>query len=162
MGGVLFGAVKGFFVSLLGCLIGATCSFMFARTIGREFVKSRLSERLQKYDNALNKHAFRTVVYLRLLQVPFVLLNFSLGLTGVKFKDFFYGTALGASFSIFILVFMGEFLVKIVSGGLSSLPLKEVFLNILILVSMFAFLVFAPLVMKKINSFINIKHSDIG
>ena len=156
-GSVLFGAIKGFFFSMAGCIIGASCSFIFARTIGREFIKSKLSGRFQRYDNALNKHAFKTVLYLRLLQIPFAPLNFSLGLTGVNFKDFFYGTALGISFGLFILVFMGEFLVKIfVTEGLNSLPFSKIFLNILILISLFIFIVFTPLIIKKISSFLKI------
>lgn len=162
LGSILFGAIKGFFFSMAGCLIGASCSFIFARTVGREFIKSKLSVRLQKYDDALNKHAFRAVLYLRLLQVPFAPLNFSLGLTGVSFKDFFYGTALGISFGLFVLVFMGEFLTEIfVSGNLSSLPLNKIFFNVLILISFLIFIAFTPLFIKKISSFFKIPPSNI-
>ena len=162
LGSVLFGAIKGFFFSLAGCLIGASCSFIFARTIGRELIKSKLGDRLQKYDTVLNKHAFRTVLYLRLLQVPFAPLNFSLGLTGVNFKEFFYGTALGISFGLFTLVFMGEFLSEIfISGKLNSLSLNKIFLNILILVSLFIFIVLTPLLIKKISSLFKIFPHDI-
>ena len=53
----------------------------------------------------LNDNGFATVLYLRLIYFPFTPLNFGMGLTKVRFRDYFIGTGLGIIVGTFIFTF---------------------------------------------------------
>ena len=48
---------------------------------------------------------FATVLYLRLAWMPFSPMSYGMGLTKVRFRDFFLGTALGIVVAIFIITY---------------------------------------------------------
>ena len=84
--------------------------------MGREFAASLIGERLKKYDDAIERNGFATVLYLRLVYFPFTPLNFGMGVTKVRFLDYFAGTALGIKvfFSIEGFLICSFFIPKIV------------------------------------------------
>jgi uncharacterized membrane protein YdjX (TVP38/TMEM64 family) len=67
LGAALFGAYWGFAYVWLGAMLGATASFWIGRTLGREFVVSLIGDRMKKYDEAIERNGFATVLYLRLI-----------------------------------------------------------------------------------------------
>ncbi len=92
-----------------GALAAAAISFMVARTVGRDLAASLIGDRLSKYDDSIARNGFKTVLLLRLMCVPFAPLNFGLGLTRVRFWDYFLATALGEAATISIITFfIGE------------------------------------------------------
>jgi uncharacterized membrane protein YdjX (TVP38/TMEM64 family) len=106
-GGIIFGPFKGFFYVLTGCAAGASGAFLIGRSLGRDFIRKLMGRRIRGYDAAIRKNGFLTVFYLRILNFPFTPLNFGLGLTSVRFKDYLIGTALGVAVSVFVLTFLG-------------------------------------------------------
>jgi hypothetical protein len=72
-------------------MAGASAAFWIGRTLGREFAASLIGDRLKKYDDAIEKNGFATVLYLRLVYFPFTPMNFGMGLTKVRFWDYFFG-----------------------------------------------------------------------
>ena len=50
---------------------GASAAFVIGRTLGREFAASLIGDRLKKYDEAIERNGFATVLYLRLVYFPF-------------------------------------------------------------------------------------------
>ena len=97
-GGYLFGIPAGTALSLAAYLIGATISFMIARTIGHDWAQERISRntRFRDFDRAARKNGFTAVLLARLALVfPYNLLNFACGLTSVRLPDYMLGTALG-------------------------------------------------------------------
>jgi uncharacterized membrane protein YdjX (TVP38/TMEM64 family) len=144
----LFGAYWGFLYAWIGAWIGAGCAFLLGRTLGRDFVKSTMGERLRKYDDAIEKNGFTAVLYIRLLNMPFTPMNYGLSLTKVHFKDFFLGTGLGVMVSIFAITFLSGMIRDAwISSRWSDLISLKVFFGIILYVISF----FIPLILKKIK-----------
>lgn len=118
----LFGTSLGFIVAYTGAMLAASISFWIARTLGRDFAASFVGDKLKKYDDALEKNGFDAVLYMRLIFMPFGAMNYGIGLTKVRFRDYFFGSALGMVIGAFIFVFVIGTLKEIwVSGDWSQL-----------------------------------------
>ena len=84
-GGALFGPVWGTLLNLAGATLGATASFLVARTIAGEWVARRVGGRLRRLVDGVTAEGWRFVALMRLVPlVPFNLLNYALGLTGIS------------------------------------------------------------------------------
>lgn len=96
LGGLVYGLWLGALLSWLGAMAGATVAFGVGRLLGRDAIDRLLRGRLQRADEALSEHGLGAVVTARLIPVlPFTGLNYAAGLTGVRFRDYVVGTALG-------------------------------------------------------------------
>ena len=105
IGAAIFGPYWGFLYVWVGAMIGASAAFFIGRGLGREFAASLIGDRLRKYDDAIERNGFATVLYLRLVYFPFTPMNFGMGLTKVRFRDYFFGTGLGIIVGTFIFTF---------------------------------------------------------
>jgi uncharacterized membrane protein YdjX (TVP38/TMEM64 family) len=147
-GAVLFGTFYGFLYNETGALIGASISFFIGRYLGRDFAASLIGERIKKYDDKIEEKGFATVLYLRLVFFPFVPMNFGMGLTKVRFKDYFFGTLFGIIAGGFILTFFFATLSEvIISGEWGQLISFKVFFSVALFV--FSFLI--PRIVKKVK-----------
>ena len=127
---------------------GATAAFWIGRTLGREFAASLIGDRLKKYDDAIEKNGFATVLYLRLIYFPFTPMNFGMGLTKVRFRDYFWGTALGILVGTFIFTFFVGTLKEVwASGSWGQLFSFKVFFS----VGLFVFSLFIPKIIKRLK-----------
>ncbi len=148
LGAALFGAYWGFVVVWFGAMAGASAAFFIGRTLGREFAASLIGDRLKKYDDAIERNGFATVLYLRLVYFPFTPMNFGMGLTKVHFWDYFFGTGLGIVVGTFIFTFFIGTLKDVwASGDWSELLSFKVFFSI----ALFVFSFFIPKIIKKIK-----------
>jgi uncharacterized membrane protein YdjX (TVP38/TMEM64 family) len=89
--GALFGLVRGVAYVFAGATVGASAAFLVARYGARGAVERRLAgdARFAAIDGAVGRSGLRIVLLLRLSPVlPFNLLNYALGLTQVRFRDF--------------------------------------------------------------------------
>lgn len=105
LGAALFGPYRGFMFVWSGAMLGAAGAFLIGRYLGREFAASLIGDRLRKYDDAIERNGFATVLYLRLVYFPFTPMNFGMGLTKVRFRDYLWGTGLGILVGTFIFTF---------------------------------------------------------
>ena len=148
LGAVIFGPYWGFVYVWVGAMAGASVAFFIGRTLGREFAASLVGDRLRKYDDAIERNGFATVLYLRLIYFPFTAMNFGMGLTKVRFWDYFVGTGLGIMVGTFIFTFAIGTLKEIwASGDWAQL----VSFRVLFCVVLFVFSLFIPKLMKKIR-----------
>jgi len=148
VGAAIFGAYWGFLVVWIGAMLGASIAFFIGRTLGREFAASLIGDRLRKYDDAIERNGFATVLYLRLVYFPFTPMNFGMGLTKVHFWDYFAGTGLGIIIGTFIFTFfVGSIKEVWASGNWAELISFKVFLSI----GLFIFSLFIPRIIKKIR-----------
>jgi uncharacterized membrane protein YdjX (TVP38/TMEM64 family) len=148
VGAALFGPYGGFVVVWIGAMIGASAAFFIGRTLGREFAASLVGDKLKKYDDAIERNGFATVLYLRLVYFPFTPMNFGMGLTKVHFWDYFTGTGLGIIVGTFIFTFFVGTLKEVwVSGNWAELISFKVFFSI----GLFVFSLFIPKIIKKIK-----------
>ena len=93
-GGAIFGFVHGTAYSLLAAFLGATLAFLLGRHVARGLVEHRLARmpRFQRIDRAVAIDAIRIIILLRLSPiVPFNILNYALGLTAIRLRDFVLG-----------------------------------------------------------------------
>jgi uncharacterized membrane protein YdjX (TVP38/TMEM64 family) len=138
--GVLFGTILGTLYTIIGATIGASLLFLISRYLGRSFISEVIENKYKKikdYENKLEKQGFKVVVFLRLVPLfPFSILNFSLGLTKVKFKDYFLGTMLGIIPGSFALAYFGD--------SITELNYTSIIISSLL----FILLIFSPKIYK--------------
>ena len=85
-GGYLFGPAWGMVLVSVASMLGATAAFLVARSIGRGPVRARIGQnpRFLALDRAIARRGAWVVFLLRLSPVvPFNVLNYALGLTGI-------------------------------------------------------------------------------
>ena len=147
-GALAFGPYWGTAYNWIGAIIGACAAFWIGRTLGREYAASLIGDRLKKYDDAIGRNGFATVLYLRLVWFPFTPMNFGMGLTKVHFWDYFFGTGLGIMVGTFIYTFfIGTLKEVLASGNYGELISFKVFFSI----ALFIFSFFIPKIIKKIK-----------
>ncbi|MBU4261044.1 MAG: TVP38/TMEM64 family protein [Proteobacteria bacterium] len=148
VGAAVFGPYQGFVYVWLGAMLGAAGAFLIGRYLGRDFAASLVGPRLQKYDEAIGRNGFATVLYLRLAYFPFTPMNFGMGLTRVKFGDYLLGTGIGILAGTFILTFFIGTLRQVwASGDWSRLNSWQTYLS----VSLFIFSFFLPKIARKMR-----------
>jgi len=148
LGAAIFGAYWGFVYVWFGAMIGSSIAFWIGRTLGREFAASLIGNRLKKYDDAIERNGFASVLYLRLVYFPFTPMNFGMGLTKVHFRDYFSGTGLGIIVGTFIFTFFIGTLKEVwVSGNWAELMSFKVFFSIGLFIVSF----FIPKIIKKVK-----------
>jgi uncharacterized membrane protein YdjX (TVP38/TMEM64 family) len=154
LGAAIFGPYLGFVYVWVGAMLGATLAFFIGRYLGREFAASLIGDRLKKYDDGIEREGFATVLYLRLVYFPFSPLNFGMGLTRVRFRDYFLGTALGIIVGTFAFTFVVGTLKEVWASGrwAELLSWKMLFSLVLFL---FSFCI--PKIIEKVKGSLGIK-----
>jgi uncharacterized membrane protein YdjX (TVP38/TMEM64 family) len=146
IGAAIFGPYWGLLYVWVAAMIGASTAFFIGRTLGREFAASLIGERLRKYDDAVERNGFATVLYLRLVYFPFTPMNFGMGLTKVRFRDYFFGTGLGIIVGTFIFTFFVGTVKEVwVSGDWGQLISFRVFFSLALFIGSF----FLPTLIKR-------------
>jgi len=112
-GGALFGGFYAGLYVLIGATIGATTAFFVSRVLGEGFVewvlKKNRFEKVFEYDKKLEKNGLAVMLFFRLIPLfPFNGLNFVLGLTKVRSKDYILGTFLGIIPGTFAYAYFGD------------------------------------------------------
>jgi uncharacterized membrane protein YdjX (TVP38/TMEM64 family) len=145
LGAAIFGPYWGFLWVWFGAMLGAGAAFVIGRTLGREFAASLIGDKLKKYDDGIERNGFATVLYLRLVYFPFTPMNFGMGLTKVRFRDYISGTGLGIIVGTFIFTFFIGTLKNVwASGNWGELVSFKVFFSI----GLFVFSFFIPRIIK--------------
>lgn len=148
IGAILFGPFRGFLYVWFGAMLGASSAFYMGRRLGRDFAAAIIGDRLKRYDDAIGRNGFAVVLYLRLVYFPFTAMNFGMGLTRVKFSDYFFGTALGIIVGTFIFTYLIGTLKNVwTSGEWSQLLSFRVFFS----VGLFIFSLFIPKIVKTVK-----------
>ena len=150
LGAAIFGPYFGFIYVWVGAMIGSSLAFFIGRYLGRDFAASLIGDRLRKYDEAIERNGFATVLYLRLVYFPFTPMNFGMGLTRVRFRDYLCGTALGIIVGTFIFTFfVGTVRDVWASGEWRELLSWKVFFSL----GLFAFSFFIPKIIERVKAF---------
>jgi uncharacterized membrane protein YdjX (TVP38/TMEM64 family) len=95
IGGFLFGTLLGTFVAVLGALAGGTLVFAIARSACGEYLTRRAGPFVSKLAEGFRADAFSYLLFLRLVPVPFWLVNLAPALFGVRLSTFVMATGIG-------------------------------------------------------------------
>jgi uncharacterized membrane protein YdjX (TVP38/TMEM64 family) len=94
--GYAFGPWYGTAIALVAQTLACSLDFIWARALGRDFVRRRFGAKLRKVDRMLEKQPFITVLTLRLMPVGSnLLMNLAGGLSGVRALPFIAASAIG-------------------------------------------------------------------
>ncbi len=120
-GGAIFGLVEGTIYVFVAATLGAAGAFLVARHLARSAIERRLqgNPRFAAIDRAVGLEGRKIVFLLRLSPVfPFNLLNYGLGLTQVRFVDYFVAS-LGMIPGTLLYVYYGKLIgdVAVLAGG---------------------------------------------
>lgn len=94
--GVVWGLPVGFVIVYAGAIAGAAAGFGISRVLGRAVIERLTGARMAAIDRALGNRGTAAVIGTRLVPViPFTVLNYAAGLTGVRLRHYLVGTAVG-------------------------------------------------------------------
>ena len=119
--GAIFGLVPGVVYVFVAATLGASAAFLVGRYVARAAIERRIAQnpRFAAIDRAVGAEGRKIVFLLRLSPVfPFNLLNYALGLTRVRFLDFFLASA-GMLPGTILYVYSGKLIgdVSALAGG---------------------------------------------
>lgn len=117
--GALYGLGTGTAVVLCGATLGATLSFLLARTALRGKVErmTAASPKFRALDRAIGKEGAKIVFLIRLAPVfPFTYINYAFGLTAVRTLPYVLATLFGMIPGTFAYVYLGSAAVGVASG----------------------------------------------
>lgn len=97
-----------FVLSMTGTMAASVVGFSFARFVARDWVATKIPARFRKYDEALARRAFVTVVVLRFLFWMPPMLHAFFGISKVRFWTHFWGSFVGYLIPLFLVSFFGE------------------------------------------------------
>src|SRR5207245_7459752 len=109
--GVVYGARWGTLLVSPASVLGATAAFVLARWVARDWIAARVrpNPRFAAIDEAVGEDGFGIVLLLRLSPlVPFNFLNFALGLSRVRLRDYVLASAIGMLPGTFLYVYLGS------------------------------------------------------
>ena len=108
--GFVFGLPLGVALVSVGSVLGASSAFLIGRFFVRGWVQRRI-ERLPRFsalDSAVGEQGFTIVLLARLSPLfPFNLLNYGLGVTSVRFRDYFFASWIGMLPGTVLYVYFG-------------------------------------------------------
>lgn len=109
--GFLYGPIRGILLVSPASVIAATIAFLLGRFAARDWVRQRVARypHFHAIDNAIGKSGFMIVLLLRISPIfPFNLLNYALGLTGVRLIDYVAASLIGMFPGTFLYVYLGS------------------------------------------------------
>ena len=114
--GVIWG-LKGLIYLLVAANISSAAEFFIARYFARDAVKRLIKGKISNLDERLEKHGFLTVLLVRLIpNVAWDIQNLALGITKVKFRDYFLATLIGIIPGSFALVYFGASVITVLTN----------------------------------------------
>jgi uncharacterized membrane protein YdjX (TVP38/TMEM64 family) len=127
--GLLFGTAVGTPLTLAGLTAASLAQMFVARRLAAGHHGSLLPARTRGIEDFLTRHGAVAVMESRIVPlVPYGLVNFSAGLTRLRYRDLALGTVVGAAPKVFAYVALG--------GSLSDLGSPEAIVAIVLLVTM--------------------------
>ncbi len=113
--GVIWG-LKGLIYLLIAANISANAEFFIARYFARQAMEKLIKGKILNLDESIAKHGFLTVLLIRLIpNVAWDIQNLALGITKVKFRDYFLATLIGIIPGSFALVYFGASIINVLT-----------------------------------------------
>jgi uncharacterized membrane protein YdjX (TVP38/TMEM64 family) len=128
-GGLLFGTAAGAPLALVGVTLAALAQMWVARFLAGEHAGALLPRRTRALEGFLTRHGAGAVMESRIVPaLPYGVVNYSAGLTRLRFRDMALGTVVGAAPKVFAYTALG--------GSLTDLASPEAIVAIAVLVAL--------------------------
>ncbi|WP_315118528.1 VTT domain-containing protein [uncultured Clostridium sp.] len=96
IGGILFGPIIGFILSMVGFFLSGTVAFSIARFLGQSKISQMLKGRAADINANIEKNGFKMLLLLRLPPVlPYDPLSYTCGLSKIRYRDFILASIIG-------------------------------------------------------------------
>jgi uncharacterized membrane protein YdjX (TVP38/TMEM64 family) len=107
--GFVFGKWVGTLISVVSFSIGATLLYYLANFFFKDFIKDKLSTKIEKFINLFNKNDFLYFMLFRFTGggMPFAIQNVLPVIFNMKIKNYFFSTLLGIIPGVFIITSLG-------------------------------------------------------
>jgi len=106
---VALGPLQGFIWAAVGTMLAASESFAMGRLVGRRPLERFFGDRLLRFERELRGRGVITVALIRNVPVgPFTIVNMAVGASGIRFREFFAGTALAMIPGIAMFALVGD------------------------------------------------------
>ncbi len=110
------GKISGYFLTLTAAITSAIVGFYFIRFIGGSSLRKIKWKWVQKLLSTIDQHPIRANIILRIVFQTAPPLNYTLAMSGIKFKDYLLGALLGLPIPIlFYTLFIDELAKKVLS-----------------------------------------------
>lgn len=144
--GFIWGWLLGGCYAMIGGTLGAIISYFAGRFIGEG-----LLERFGRIGKVVAKqvdHAgFKTLLILRNIPgIPFAALNYGAGVTGVRFRDYFFATILGIAPSKFVFTYCAD---ALFNGSMSE---GDAFKRLAIVCALVLAMILLPVAVKRFSA----------
>ena len=108
--GFVFGKWIGTLVSIVSLSVGATLLYSLANFFFKDFIKKKLSKKIEKFIDLFNKNDFLYFTIFRFTGggMPFAVQNVLPVLFNMKIKKYFFSTLLGLVPGIFVVTSLGD------------------------------------------------------
>jgi uncharacterized membrane protein YdjX (TVP38/TMEM64 family) len=144
--GFIWGWLLGGAYAMVGGLTGAIVSFFIGRFIG-EGLLDRFGRIGRIVAKQVDHAGFMSLLVLRNIPgIPFAVLNYGAGVTGVKFRDYFFATLIGIAPSKFVFTYCAD---ALFNGAMSE---GDAFRRLAIVCALVIALVLLPTVVKRISA----------
>jgi uncharacterized membrane protein YdjX (TVP38/TMEM64 family) len=111
---VALGPLPGFVCAAVGSMLAASATFAIGRAIGRRPLRRWLGRRAQLLERQLEGRGIVTVALIRKVPIaPFTIVNMLIGASGLPFREFIAGTAIGMLPGIAIFALVGDRAVEV-------------------------------------------------
>ncbi|MFI4910671.1 MAG: TVP38/TMEM64 family protein [Sedimentisphaeraceae bacterium JB056] len=114
LAGFLFGTIRGAIYVEIAATIGALCGFYLSRYFCGYWIQRKWGNNLSSFNKELAIYGHYFLVFIRMIPlIPYILVNFLVGLTKIKATTFIWTTAVGSLPGILIFSYAGRQLLTI-------------------------------------------------
>lgn len=94
--GALCGPLWGSLFAIIGSNLSATLAYFVGRMFGQELVPTENQNLLQRYLRRMRQNSFETIFVMRLVLLPYDLVNYAAGFLRISYGAFILATILGS------------------------------------------------------------------
>jgi dihydrolipoamide dehydrogenase len=143
LGGAVFGLWQGVLLVSFASTLGATLSFLVARTVLADTVNKKFGHYLDDFNRGVERDGAFYLFTLRLIPVPFVVINLVFGLTKIKTWTFYWVSQVGMLIGTFVFVNAGAQLREIDELSAAGILTPKI-------IGAFALLAVVPLIVRML------------
>ena len=135
LGGYVFGVAGGILLTVIGSNASAMVAYLVGRFFGRSVLEGEQAQSLlARYTGRLRRNSFEGVLIMRLLFLPYDLVNYLCGFLRIDPKAFLVATALGSVPGTISFVLAGASITGDLQGGTFGLDARALGASVVLLV----------------------------